>query len=103
MGALEVEGSVFVCVIGNDNGPLISPNMFLSSATNVAAEPTLRHTAINHQTFGYLLLSLLCFRSLFPLPISLSLQLRLFLRRISLGLELASMENGMLLTNDIQK
>lgn len=58
MGALEVEGSVFVCVIGNDNGPLISPNMFLSSATNVAAEPTLRHTAINHQTFGYLPLSL---------------------------------------------
>lgn len=68
MGALEVEGSVFVCVIGNDNGPLISPNMFLSSATNVAAEPTLRHTAINHQTFGYLplSLSLLCFHLLSP-------------------------------------
>ncbi len=57
MGALEVEGSVFVCVIGNDNWLLISPNMFFSSATNVAAEPALRHTAINHQTFGYLSLS----------------------------------------------
>lgn len=57
MGALEVEGSVFVCVIGNDNWLLISPNMFFSSATNVAAEPALRHTVINHQTFGYLPLS----------------------------------------------
>lgn len=74
--------------------------MFFSSATNVAAEPTLRHTAINHQTFGYLPLSRARVR--FP-PISLSLQLRLFLCHISLGLELASMENGMLLTNDIQK
>lgn len=63
--------------------------MFFSSATNVAAEPALRHTAINHQTFGSL--------SLAP-P-----QLSLFLWRLSLGLELASMENGMLLTNDIQK
>lgn len=75
--------------------------MFISSATNVATEPALRHTAINHQTFGYLPLS--CARVRFPLPISLSLQLHLFLCHISLGLELASMENGMFLTNDIQK
>lgn len=64
--------------------------MFFSSATNVAAEQALRHTAINHQTFGSL--------SLARPP-----QLSLFLWRLSLGLELASMENGMLLTNDIQK